>query len=70
MSVITVEGVADNGERTVLAYPASLDDAHSFLMRYVSRENAGNWNLIEIVQHDTRVLDWWERDNEGEDTSL
>lgn len=63
MSVITVEGVDDDGERTVLSYQTSLNDAQAFLMRYVSRENAGNWNLIEILRHDTVVLDSWERED-------
>lgn len=63
-----VEGVdSDDGSRTELASFDNSGEARAFLSRYVSRENAGGWDLIEI--YDTRGEDaeriaFWERDVE------
>lgn len=60
-----VEGVdTDDGSRTLLADFNNSSEARAFLNRYTSKENAGNWDLIEV--YDTRGEDaerlWlWER---------
>lgn len=61
-----VEGVdSDDGSRTTLAEFDNSGEARAFLNRYTARENAGNWNLIEV--YDTRGeeaerLFFWERE--------
>lgn len=63
-----VEGVdLDDGSRTELAAFDNSAEARAFLQRYISREDAGGWSLIEV--YDTRGEDaerlwFWERDSE------
>ena len=57
----------DDGSATVLFEFDSSGEARSCMRRYVSRENAGNWDRIEVL--DTRsecaeTLWTWERDEE------
>ena len=60
-----VEGVdTGDGSRTELASFDNSGEARAWLRRYVSREDAGGWSLIEI--YDTRGDDaeriaFWER---------
>lgn len=67
MTKFIIEGVdLSDGSRTELAAFDNSSEARAFLNRYVSRENAGNWDLIEI--YDTRGVDaerigFWESDN-------
>lgn len=49
MRVFKVEGVdTDDGSRTELASFDNSGEARAFLYRYVRREDAGGWNLIEV----------------------
>lgn len=60
-----VEGVdSDDGSRHELASFDNSGDARAFLSRYVSRENAGGWNLIELYDvrgEESERLAFWER---------
>jgi len=48
-SYYIVEGVdTEDGSRTELARFDNSSEARAFLARYTARENAGNWNLIEV----------------------
>ena len=66
-----VEGVdTEDGGRTLLAERGSSAEARQFLRRYISAENAGGWDLIEV--HDVRreddpeLLWYWSRELELE----
>ena len=62
-----VEGVADDdGARTLLMDFDNSGEARAWLARYVSRENAGNWNLIELYDvrgEESERLAFWERES-------
>lgn len=61
-----VVGIDDaDGSATVLYESSSSSACYHWHLRYISTENAGNWNHIEIL--DTRSecaerLWWWERE--------
>ena len=61
-----VEAVDENdGARTVLYESDSSADARDFMRRYVSRENAGGWALIEVYDvrgDDADRIAFWARD--------
>lgn len=63
-----VEGVDEDGSRTELASFDNSGEARAFLNRYVSRENAGNWDLIEVYdvrcEEESERLWFWEREND------
>ena len=55
----------DDGSATVLHEATNSGDARAWMLRYASKENAGNWNVIHVI--DTRdecaeTVFKWERD--------
>ena len=61
-----VEGVdTADGSRTELVAFDNSGEAQAFLQRYTSKENAGNWDLIEVYDvrgEDAECLWVWERE--------
>ena len=66
-SDFVVEGVdCADGSRTVLhTFPSSYE-AVDWMRRYVSKENAGNWDLIEVYDvrdpENAERIRFWRRD--------
>lgn len=62
----TVEAIdLADGSRTTLAEFGTSHEARTWMERYVSRENAGNWDLIEVYDlrgEDAERLAFWERE--------
>ena len=62
-----VVGIDEDGSATVLQDFTNSAEARAWFQRYVSRENAGNWPRVEVL--DTRsecaeTLWSWEREDQ------
>lgn len=59
-----VVGIDEDGQHTALMAFASSSEAREWMLRYASRENAGGWNELQVL--DTRsecaeTMFVWER---------
>ena len=69
MTSITVEGIDKDGCTELSSFDYGIE-AIRWLRRYISTENAGNWDLIVVCDvrdpEDITRIYYWERECEGE----